>query len=95
MPLFRKHPIIALPPSTIICAQCGHVVAKDRAYSVEFAYNRYNSPTTIWYCGDHRKPYDHKQFCDDSNMKYWKLLEVAEDGTPVGYRKHKVNSYGL
>lgn len=76
------------------CNECKHLIYKEDAQAIE---NRsFGDMDDIYFCDKHNKSCDfvrdsieHRGGIDDIIRKYYKELEVSEDGTPIGFTKIK------
>lgn len=67
-------------PDTVMCYQCGHIIAKERAYAVCV------NGSSIWYCMEHRPAYDEKFYTYGlGGPAYYRRMQVDRDGIPIGY----------
>lgn len=72
-------------PETVACRECGHIVLKSTATPVRQNYG------DVWYCREHRKPYDNYYAFPSSvyhqNGVYYRRMQVDKFGVPFGYVK--------
>jgi len=68
------------------CEECKHWIDKSDGQRIE------DSSDYLWYCPEHRKPYESVRYHYEFNMRvpsFYKKMEVDEHGEPVGYKKVK------
>lgn len=75
----------------VLCHDCGVVISGNYGQKVTFTDGaNFRGSGFFTYCSIHRKPYDRivlPYFMYSHEKRYYKEMQVDEDGIPVGYRK--------
>lgn len=91
---FSKKPKVKDPYAELVkCETCKHMIHFADAQEIPLQHSGINiiGATKETYCPTHKKPYDSIFINFDHSRFYYRNMAVRADGTPIGYKKEKID----